>query len=139
MIYRNAAVIILYNKEKKVLLQHRTEDAPILPEYWAFFGGKIEKEETPKSALKREIIEELNYELKDPQLKMVQKFNEVDHAGTKYVFVEKYDPNKKLELHEGQGMNWFFIPEIRKKKLKIIGHDLEALEYVHKIFLNKTK
>lgn len=138
MIDRNAAVIILYNENKKVLLQHRTEDAPILSGFWAFFGGKIKDKEVPETAVKREIIEELNYKLKNPQLKMIQKFEASDHRGTKYVFVEKFDPSQKLELKEGQGMDWFFIPDLRKKKLKIIHHDLEALEYVYEKFLSRT-
>src|ERR1700730_3711094 len=40
---RNVSVLILYDNDSKILLQHRTTDAPTFPDYWAFFGGGIEE------------------------------------------------------------------------------------------------
>jgi 8-oxo-dGTP pyrophosphatase MutT (NUDIX family) len=60
---RNVSVLILHNNESKVLLQHRTEDAPTFPDYWAFFGGGIEEGESAEQAVKTESLEELGYEL----------------------------------------------------------------------------
>jgi len=57
------ALIILYDHEKNFLLQHRTRDAAVLPDYWAFFGGGIKKGETPEDGVRREAYEELNYKL----------------------------------------------------------------------------
>ena len=122
------ALILLYDKSKRILFQHRGKDAPSLPDYWAFFGGEIENNESPEEAVKREAIEELEYELKQPKLVMVQKFKDKNNPGTKYVFMEKCDPTKKLNLREGQNMGWFSIAET--KKLKIIGHDRAVLKYV---------
>ncbi|HIH17265.1 MAG: 7,8-dihydro-8-oxoguanine triphosphatase [archaeon GW2011_AR6] len=58
---RDVAVIILYDNKKRILLQHRGKNSPRLPGYWAFFGGGIEKGETPEQAVRRECKEELNY------------------------------------------------------------------------------
>lgn len=128
VIKRNVAVIILYDKNKKILLQHRAEDAERLPSYWGFFGGGIEADEIPLEAVKRETMEELNYELKNPKLIMTQQFIGKHNKGIKYVFAEEYDVNKKLTLGEGQGMKWYLFSEL--VGLKIVDHDLEVLKYI---------
>ena len=56
-----ASAIILFKKNKKILLQHRSDDAPNAPGKWGFFGGGIKNNETPKEAVVRECYEELNY------------------------------------------------------------------------------
>lgn len=128
LINRNVSVIILYDKNKKILLQHRAEDAERLPSYWGFFGGGIEADEIPLEAVKRETMEELNYELKNPNLIMTQKFIGKHNKGTKYVFVEEYDNGRKLILGEGQGMEWYSLSELAG--LKIVDHDLDVLMYI---------
>ena len=125
---RNVAIIILYDQDKKILLQHRAEDAERLPGYWAFFGGGIEVGETPEQAVKREALEELNYTLKNPRLIMKQDFLSKDETNEKHVFVEEFDPSKKITLGEGQNFGWFHLSEINK--LKIIDHDIEVLKYI---------
>jgi len=125
---RNVAIIILYDQDKKILLQHRAEDAERLPGYWAFFGGGIEADETPEQAVKRETLEELNYTLKNPRLIMKQDFLSKDETTEKHVFVEEFDPSKKITLGEGQNFGWFHLSEI--SGLKIIDHDIEVLKYI---------
>ncbi|MBD3304583.1 NUDIX domain-containing protein [Candidatus Woesearchaeota archaeon] len=65
MYARRVALFVLRDAEDKVLLQHRSESAKLLPDYWAFFGGGIEEGETPEQAVVREAGEELGIELKD--------------------------------------------------------------------------
>ncbi|MDO8592154.1 MAG: NUDIX domain-containing protein [bacterium] len=125
---RNVALIVLYDKNKKILLQHRAEDAERLPGYWGFFGGGIEAGETPDQAVRRETREELNYELKNPKLVMTHEYVHEDRKGVQYIFMEEYDKNKKLTLGEGQGMEWYHLSEL--DGLKIISFDLEALKYI---------
>ncbi len=55
---RKVAILLLYDKNK-IIMQDRKEISKWGEEY-AFFGGAIEKNETPQQALKREIKEELN-------------------------------------------------------------------------------
>ena len=125
---RNVAIIILYDQDKKILLQHRAEDAERLPGYWAFFGGGIEAGETPEQAVKREALEELNYALDKPRLIMKQDFLSKDETNEKHVFVEEFDPSKKITIGEGQNFGWFHLSEING--LKIIDHDIEVLKYI---------
>lgn len=133
LMIKNAALIILYDKNKKILLQHRTEDAKRYPGYWAFFGGQIREGEIPAEAVKREAREELNYQLNNPRLVMTQHFSDdYGYEGTKYIFMEEYDLSKTIMLSEGQGLGWYYLSET--DKLKINSHDREVLKYLFKIF-----
>ncbi|PMB44178.1 NUDIX hydrolase [Fischerella thermalis CCMEE 5330] len=59
----HVAIAILYQKDK-FLMQLRDNIANILyPGYWGLFGGHIELGETPDVAVKREILEEIGYNL----------------------------------------------------------------------------
>ena len=133
MAVRNVSILVLYNDQKEILLQHRSKEALRLPDYWAFFGGGIEGTETPEQALNREIIEELEYEAVSPKLIFTQKVVYKEDENTKYVFVEKFDQTKKLTLREGQGMDWWKFEDL--DDLLIIDHDRIALSKV-KEFLN---
>ena len=129
---RNIAAIILYSGDGKVLFQHRTDDAPYFPGYWGLFGGGIEKGETPEEAIRREIIEELSYVLKNPLLVNVIDLDE-DPGYKLYVFAEKYDGVQTLQLLEGKDMKWFNAPEL--EKIKLIPHDKLAIESTKRKFI----
>ena len=58
-----AAMGILYNKEKGLLLEKRTDTGE-----WCTPGGAIELGETLEDALRREIKEETNLDFSNPQL-----------------------------------------------------------------------
>lgn len=132
---RDVSVLILYNKERKMLLQHRTEDAPRLPGYWGFFGGGLEPGEKQKDALYREIKEELSYVPKSP--KLVRTQNVSIGLGKKYIYIEECDESQKLVLGEGQGMAWVTADEAIK--LKMINHDKEAILFLKKNYSNNFK
>ncbi|MDP2860624.1 MAG: NUDIX domain-containing protein, partial [bacterium] len=86
---RNISIILLYDNNGKMLLQHRDENIAILPGHWSFFGGKIEENEMPEEALKRETKEELEYKLTNPKLVMTQKFETDAYDITRYIYIEK--------------------------------------------------
>jgi 8-oxo-dGTP pyrophosphatase MutT (NUDIX family) len=117
-----AALIILYDEQKRLLLQHRTWDAERLPGYWAFFGGGIKDGETPLEAVCRETLEELRYKLKTPRLALEQDFELGTIEGHMWVYVDKFEGDKSvLELREGQGLGWYSSEET--KELRMIEHD----------------
>jgi 8-oxo-dGTP diphosphatase len=114
---RPVAAIIL-EKEGKILLQLRGDDAPTNPGRWSFFGGGIEKGESEEEAVKRECFEELNYKLRNP--KLILKENVIVNEKTDAImslFLEKYKEDQKLKLNEGKDMQWFAIEEALKLNL----------------------
>jgi 8-oxo-dGTP diphosphatase len=106
---RPASGVILY-KDGKMLLQHRSVDAPRNPNVWGLFGGGIEAGETPADAAKREMLEELEYRLSDPRLIDVEDTELGDLRIKMHLFVEEYD-GQPLVLHEGQAYGWFTLDE----------------------------
>jgi 8-oxo-dGTP pyrophosphatase MutT (NUDIX family) len=60
---KETAAVIFYARQKgrrpKILLQHRTKDAPTNPDHFSPFGGALEHKEMPRQAAAREMAEEL--------------------------------------------------------------------------------
>lgn len=101
----------ILHKENKVLICQRSNEMK-LPLKWEFPGGKIEKGESRKECLKREIKEELDLDIEvlDP-LEMVEyhypnfsislypflcriisgKLTVVEHAQAKWVYLDELD------------------------------------------------
>jgi len=126
---KECACIILYDDEKRVLLQHRTKDAERLPDYWAFFGGHVENGETPKEAAIREINEEINFISRNPRFILKRTINILRKKLVLNVFIEEFHGNKgSLVLREGQGWGWFKIDETTS--LKMIPHDRKVLQFI---------
>ncbi len=116
----NGVAIILFDKNKKILLQHRDNNASVFPNKWGFFGGRIEKEETPLDAVKRECMEELGYKLENPKLILKKNVDEREF----HIFIEKFNPSKKLTLKEGNGMSWFEIKDLKKINMTPISEEV---------------
>lgn len=127
------ALIILYDTDGKILLQQRTNDAKVLPGYWGFFGGSIDNGETPEQAVRRETMEELNYDLKNEKLFIEQNFRFLNAEGHMYLFIAPlFGDKSSLSLNEGQGWGWFCSSEI--DNLNMLEHDKQiasrVLEYL---------
>jgi 8-oxo-dGTP diphosphatase len=122
----NVSLLILYNSDKQIYLQHRSDYKKRWAGYWGTFGGSIEEGETVNQALIREIREELNYQIKNPVLIHVQELV----TEKKYVHVEYYDASQQLipSKEECKDARWVTIDEAFK--LDLIPHELEVLEKV---------
>lgn len=103
--------IIFYNDEHNILLFLRddTEDIPF-PNHWDILGGHVKNGETPKECIIREMKEEIDISLEDPELFGMYYMGD----RTEYTFWKK--ANLKIDdinLHEGQKLKWFSEEEIR--------------------------
>ncbi len=101
---KNYVVIMLFNKNHdKVLLVKRNEKP--YKNYWDGIGGKIEEDETPLEAAKRECMEEANIVLMNPRLLVTYIYPEssVMSSNTKlniiYDFVDEVDIADNEEGH----------------------------------------
>ena len=131
---RKVSLFVLRDRSGRVLLQHRDKDAPFLADYWAFFGGGINKNETPSEAVKREAEEELGIKLGDLKFFKKYEFQEEDGLYEKFVFIAslKNSPkNLKEQQQEGKNLGVFSFEEL--KNLKISDNDMIILK---DIFIN---
>lgn len=132
----DVSCIVLYDKNKKLLLQQRTDDDAYNPGNWALFGGGLEENEEPIDGLKREALEEIGYELEAPELAGSHAYDVGYKKGTKHVFVEQFSENKKIILGEGKGFAWFTIEQITH--LNLLETDTESIK-IATDFLAKNK
>jgi 8-oxo-dGTP diphosphatase len=108
-----AACFLYHAPSRRVLLQHRTDDAPAFPGHWGMFGGSGEEEDggDPLRAVRRELREELGLEVDTSQIVTLWDYM-TDRGSHRYVFLYPWaDPEYPFVLGEGQGYGWFTIPE----------------------------
>ncbi len=129
-ITRRVSLIIFYNRNK-ILLQYRGDFKKSFGEEWGFFGGKIEKGETPEQALLRETKEELDYNLKKDEYKFIGEITTRESRGRydisshKFVYISPL--KNKLSLftqHEGSRMQLFSLEECLSLKMGPGDHEV---------------
>ena len=100
------------HKNKKYLLQLRDNDTSIsYPNKWSFFGGELDKGENFEEALKRELLEELNWCTNKFSF-LAKDTDNMTNCKINFYLVHCELPDHKLKLGEGQAMKWFTIQEI---------------------------
>jgi len=109
---KKGTCIIFRNASGQVLLFLRDDKAEIaFPDCWDIPGGSLEQDETPEEAIKREMLEEIEFDLDDPQLFKIYEMED----RVEYTFWKQADLDiHALPLHEGQAMKWFSLEDIQK-------------------------
>ena len=131
---RRVATLILYDSQRRVLLQNR-EGISKSGEKWGFFGGGVEDGETPRQALVREIREELSYEVQQGDFLGV--YEGVTGSGvhlTNYVYIAKEPIFACFRQSEGNGMRYFPIQDTVELNMNGLDHDVleNAAIYIQK-------
>lgn len=110
------AAIIFINNKKEILLYLRDNKSIIpYPNTWALLGGHVEQSETILEALKREVREEIGYEIKNPIF-----LGTLDDQVGDIVYIYKSKIDKKideLKLNEGQKLGYFNFEQLVKLKI----------------------
>jgi 8-oxo-dGTP diphosphatase len=110
------AGIILLNSKNEILLLLRDNKPDIpFPNMWDIPGGKIENNESPEEAVRREIEEEMEID----DLGKIKLFNIFTSENiTEYVFWKKINlMPEKIKLQEGQKIKYFSREQIKDIKL----------------------
>jgi len=106
-------VAIIINKQGEFLLQKKTTDYEWFPGKWGFFGGGIEEGETPKEAIKRELLEESGIEFSNMEFFKTEKhlIKGVDFEET--IFIVEFNQSlTDIRLNEGAGFAFFDKEEL---------------------------
>lgn len=110
------AGIILLNSNNEVLLLLRDDRVDIpFPNMWDIPGGKVEVNEDPEFAVRREINEELGI----ANLGKINLFKIITSENlTDYIFWKKLELNPlEIDLKEGQRIEYFSLERIRNTNL----------------------
>ena len=108
---RNVALGILHQNGKFLLQLRDNIPTIVYPGYWAFFGGHIEENETPKVAVKRELEEEIGYA--PPVISRFDTFPTPEAIRHIYYGELTVDIGR-LVLSEGWDMGLWTVEEIRR-------------------------
>tara|TARA_B100001121_G_C18434243_1_gene500699 strand:+ start:159 stop:590 length:432 start_codon:yes stop_codon:yes gene_type:complete len=118
--------------KKKYLMQLRDKKKDIFfANFWGFFGGQVDKKEDYKTAIKRELKEEINIKMKN--FKKIFSFNyKISGIKSKfktiYFTCEVKSLPKKVLISEGQAAKFLTYNEI--KKINVVPWDLTAISYL---------
>ena len=108
-----AAMAIIYDREKGILFEKRTDNG-----MWCIPGGAMELGETSEEALRREVREETSLEISEPKLFDVRanvhmvypNGDEVYYTDIVYV-IEKYSGDLDSD-DESSELKWFGLNEL---------------------------
>lgn len=102
--------LAILERDGKYLFQLRDNIPGIVaPGQWALFGGHLEEDENPEAALRRELVEELEFTVGD--VRFFGRF-ECDNV-MRHIFVSNlHVPVSELVLNEGQDMRLLARAEI---------------------------
>jgi 8-oxo-dGTP diphosphatase len=117
------SLAFITNADKHVLMTQRAKDSDMAG-YWEFPGGKIEAQETPEEALKRELFEELGISIDSPRFIKTLRHDYPHRTVLLYVY---HVTNYTGRIHcceKQQAMRWVAVEDIAQYRLLEAGFRL---------------
>jgi 8-oxo-dGTP diphosphatase len=110
---------ILYKPEMKVLLQQRDEKPGLnFAGYWTLFGGKVEANESPEEAIRRELLEEIEVSPRLVHWKVYDRRHNESIIVEQHIFIGVvYQSAEEIILNEGQALGFFSKDELQGLKI----------------------
>jgi 8-oxo-dGTP diphosphatase len=102
---KEIAQVLLFDRKGRLLIYLRDNKPEIpFPNYWDFFGGHLEQDETPEQALAREVREELGVRLATWRFfRRYECFSGDAYPNIKHIYRAQIDRlASDLRLYEGQ-------------------------------------
>lgn len=104
---------IIFFKDQILCVQRPKNKRAYISEKFEFPGGKIEKGETKKEALQRELLEELSISVNIKSLYLTVVHEYPDFELTMHSFVCEV-PTKELTLNEHISQEWLTLKELEQ-------------------------
>jgi len=124
--FRRLSLVLLQDKDGKVLMQHRTKDAPTNPDMWGLFGGHIKQGEKPMFTAHRELQEELGIEKVNLIFFKRYDFNNINREV--FIYISKTNLNlKQLKKQQTEGQNVGFFSYDELKNMKVVEYVMNIL------------
>jgi 8-oxo-dGTP diphosphatase len=132
----DSVAAIIFLPSRRYLLQHREGRASIsFPNAWGLFGGARESGEEAEAALRREIMEELEFSVGACSLFVGCTFDlRFEARRTRKIFFSFEMTEAEahgLVLREGQGMAWLGFQEILARADHVVPYDLGMIALHH--------
>lgn len=132
---KNYVVIMLFNKNKNKLLLVKRNKKPY-KDCWNGIGGKIEENETPLEAAKRECMEETNITMQNPKLLVTYVYPEenIMNSNTKLNVIYDFVPEVSVIDNEEGHYEWKDVSFIADAYNKEIAGLSNLNQFVKEIF-----
>ncbi len=117
---KRISLLIALNRDHKILLQHKSADAPNNPNTWCLFGGGIEDGESPEEAVRRELLEELQLQINPVFFKSTTDLDIERNYFFSHLDVE-VEVLKKQQM-EGDDLGYFSLAEMNSLKMNTAHH-----------------
>lgn len=107
------SLIVPINAKRQIFIQDRRGFKK--PD-WGYFGGEIEKDETPIEAVIRETKEELDIDIKPDELKYIGTSTTLwdEHKIMRYMHLYQTE-QESFNVLEGKGGHWLSFEEVRER------------------------
>lgn len=101
---------VIFNSKQEFLILTEVDD----PENWKLTGGKVDLNEDPESAIKRELQEELNLQISPNTKLKFQKLTTDDGKSNRYIFKIETQEQIKPNSNEIAKLKWVKLNSIPK-------------------------